>query len=283
MKTALLTGGTGFIGRNVLPLLRQKFYVYAPTREELDLRDGSGVKRYLDAHSVDVVFHCANPNPDKNPKADSQARFAEDSLRAFLNLYACGQSFGKMIYLGSGAEYNKQMEIQNVCEAECFRAVPCEPYGLAKYAMNAIAAQSKNIYNLCLFGCYGPGDQPHKFITHCIRSCLRGGAITIRQDCRFDYIQVTDLGRAMVWAGTHELQHHMYNISGCEHAFLSQIAEEVRRQMGNELPVQIMTPGLNREYTANGKRFWHESRLEGPMTLEQGIALQIKWEREHAE
>lgn len=283
MKTVLLTGVTGFIGRNVLPILREHFQVLTPARAELDLKDSECVKHYLDTHSVDIVYHCANPNPAKHPDADLETKLAEDSLRLFLNIYACRQLYGKMVYLGSGAEYDKRLEISNIQETACFRSVPADSYGLAKYTMNAIAAQSDNIYNLCLFGCYGPGDQPYKFITHCIRCCLRGESITVRQDCKFDYIQVTDLGRAMVWAGEHELQNHMYNISGCEHMLLSKIAEEVRCQMGNDQPIRILRPGMNREYTADGGRFFEESGLEHPMALEQGIALQIKWEREHSQ
>lgn len=280
MKTALLTGKTGFVGHNVLPILEQDFQVLSPRRSELDLRDIESVREYFRTHSVDVVFHCANPNPVKN-SADSPERMTDDSLRLFLNLYACRDLYEKMIYLGSGAEYNKQLEICNIQEAECFRSPPPDSYGLAKYTMNLLASQSANIYNLCLFACYGPGDHASKFITHCIRRCLALQPITIRQDCRFDYIQVTDLGRMMVWMGQHEPQHHMYNVSGCQHVLLSEIAEEVRRQLDLDVPIQVLSEGLNREYTANGKRFWKESNIRPPMPLREGIALQIKWEKEH--
>lgn len=35
MKKILLTGGSGFIGRNILPLLREKYCVVSPSRKEL--------------------------------------------------------------------------------------------------------------------------------------------------------------------------------------------------------------------------------------------------------
>lgn len=280
MKTALLTGKTGFVGKNVRELLEENFELLAPGRSELDLRNAESVEQYFDNHQVDVVFHCANPNPVKNT-LDTNEHFMEDSVRIFLNLYRCRHKYGKMIYLGSGAEYNKTMEIQNISEEAAFRSPPKDPYGLAKYAMNMMAAQSDNVINLCLFACYGPWDHASKFITHCIRCCLRNEPITIRQDCRFDYIHVSDLGRMMVWLGNNEPKHHMYNVSGCQHVLLSEIAEEVRSQMSMEEPVRVLTPGLNREYTANGERFWKESKLTPPMSLRDGIAQQIKWESEH--
>jgi len=281
MKTALLTGQSGFVGRNVKKLLSEHFHLLAPARDELDLRSETSVETYLKEHPVDVVFHCANPNPVKNT-LDTQEHFMEDCMRIFLNLYRCRELYGKMIYLGSGAEYGKTREICAVKEEECFRCPPQDPYGLSKYAMNMMAAQSENVYNLCLFACYGAGDHESKFITHCIRCCMRGEPITIRQDCRFDYIHVSDVGRMMVWLGNNEPKHHMYNVSGCEYAYLSEIAQEVSRQMGSTTPVQILNPGYNREYTANGERFWTESGIARPMSLCEGISLQIKWEKENA-
>ena len=37
IKNVLLTGGTGFIGRNIKEYLKNKCNLYIPTREELNL------------------------------------------------------------------------------------------------------------------------------------------------------------------------------------------------------------------------------------------------------
>jgi len=283
LKRALFTGGTGFVGRNVLPVLREHFEILAPTRAEIDLRSEESVRTYLKMNPVNIVFHCANPNPVKNPRADTDALMSEDSLRIFLNLYRCQDQYEKMIYLGSGAEYDKQLEIRNVREEERFRSVPKDSYGFAKYTIDLIARQSEKMYNLCLFACYGPTDHESKFITHCIRCCLRDEPITIRQDCRFDYIHVSDLGRMMAWMGDSQPKRHVYNVSGCQHTLLSEIAQEVRTQMRSGHPIKILFPGFAREYTADGSRFWEESKLRPVVSLQEGIALQIQWEKEHFE
>lgn len=280
MKTVLLTGKSGFIGQNVCPVLKKRFNVLTPTRSELDLRDFESVTSFFRSHNIDIVYHCANPNYTRN-SGDKAENMAVDSIRLFLNLYAFREKYDKMIYLGSGAEYNKALEISNAAEWECFRSPPDDDYGFAKYTINRIADKSENIYNLCVFGCYGAGDDETKFITHCIRCVLRNEPITIRQDCKFDYIHVSDLARIMAWAGESTPKHKMYNISGRNHAFLSEIADMVRSAMGSKLPIKILSSGLNREYTCNGERLWQESRLSPPMSLEDGIALQIKWEKEH--
>lgn len=282
MKKALITGSTGFVGKNVVPILEKKFDVVALKRENINLLNGGDVRDYLKNNHFDIIFHCANPNPVKN-SMDLPELMVENSLRMFINLSECNDLYEKMIYFGSGAEYDKTKEIQNISEEECFRSIPEDSYGFAKYIENKITQSSNNIYNLCLFGCFGPFDHESKFITHCIRCCLRDEPITIRQDCKFDYIHVFDLARIMIWFGYHEPMYHMYNISGCNHMLLSEIAEQVRMQMKSEKKVEILKQGFNHEYTANGQRFWTESGIEIPMTIEKGISLQIKWEKRNAD
>ena len=84
MKKALLTGSSGFIGSNIKNILEKEFILYSPLRNELDLKDSGAVRRYICDNSIDIIFHCANPNPVKNP-IDKSGTMTEDSIRIFLN------------------------------------------------------------------------------------------------------------------------------------------------------------------------------------------------------
>ena len=266
------------MGLNIMPVLRKKYNVYAPSRKDLNLFDKTEVRSYLSNKDFDVILHCANPNPVKNSKDDKTETMYEDSLRMFMNFYDARSLYGKMIYIGSGAEYNKTMDIKSVKEEECFRSMPTDQYGLAKYIMNKISHMSDNIYNLCVFGCYGPYDYHTKFITHCINSCLKEEPVTIRQECRFDYIHVYDLTRMMEWMIDNEMKFHMYNASGGSPCLLSEIAGEVLRQMNSRQPVKILKEGLNLEYTSDGNRFFTESGVIPKISIKEGIAMQIAWQ-----
>ena len=55
----LLTGGSGFIGKNIVEQLGKNIFL-VPSHNELDLLDAIAVEKYLKVHPVDVVIHAAN-------------------------------------------------------------------------------------------------------------------------------------------------------------------------------------------------------------------------------
>lgn len=280
MKKVLFTGGSGFVGRNILPALCQQFDVFAPSRKELDLRDPRAVRAYLEKGQFDAVVHSANPNPVKSADFDSADKMFEDSLRCFMHFYNCRDLCGKLLYLGSGAEFDKTMDMNCVREEEVHRSFPPDIYGCTKFIMNELASRTENVYNLRLFACYGPYDHESKFITHVIRSCLDGVDITIRQECLFDYLHVYDLGKVIAWAIDAPLHCHDYNIASGVQASLSQIAQEVRRQMDAPVEVTLLRDGWNKAYTADISRLKAETDLwKQFISLEEGIRMQIEHEK----
>lgn len=275
----LMTGSSGFIGNNVLSILdkNMNYDIYTPKRNDLNLKDEQSVSDYLAKEKFDVVLHFASPTPGKN-KLDSYETLVEDGLRIFMNLYNHRNLFGKMIYTGSGAEFDKSRDINRVEEENCFLSIPKDSYGFAKMMMNQLAQKSDNIYNFRIFGCYGPGDHESKFITHCIRSILLNRNVTIRKDCKFDYIHVYDFARFIEWGINHEMKFHDYNVSSGQCFWLSEIAECVCRNMNSKVSVELLSEEKNYNYSANSNRIKEESKLDCFYSLEDGIKMQIEWE-----
>lgn len=280
MKKVLLLGASGFIGRNIISILKEKFDICAPSRMELELRDTKAVEEYVKSGDFDVIVNCANPNPVKNANFDSQSNMAQDSLRIFMNFYRMSEFYNKMIYLGSGAEFNKQYNIKLIKESDIIsRAVPEDVYGCTKYVMNELAQKSEKIYNLRLFACYGPYDHESKFITHCIRCCLKNEPITIRQNCMFDYLHVYDLAKIISRAIDTPLEYHDYNVASGRRISLLEIAEIIQQKMCSSQEISILNSGWNKEYTPDITRLKELMSSHNFISLEKGIQMQIAHEK----
>lgn len=274
----LFTGGSGLIGRNVVPLLKKKYDVYAPSRKELDLLNTEAVEQYVKENKFDIIIHSANPNPVKN-KIDQNASLLENSLKCFFNFYRVRNYCKRLYYVGSGAELDKTKDMSQISEFEFDRSIPKDEYGFAKYIMNyLIKDRPSNVYNLRLFACYGPGDWETKFITHCISCVIKDEDITIRQNCMFDYIQVYDLANIFSYFIENEPKYHDYNIASGSRYSLVEIAQKVLDIMGSNKKIIVMKDGMNNEYTPSIERLLEELNGYEFISIEDGIKIQIQSE-----
>ena len=68
-KKILLTGGNGFIGKNIREsFLAEKYEITAPRSYELNLADTQAVDAYFAAHEFDAVIHAATKPGHRNAK-----------------------------------------------------------------------------------------------------------------------------------------------------------------------------------------------------------------------
>lgn len=70
MRRILLTGGSGFIGKNIIHSHSNEFQWLAPTSAELNLCDEDAVLSYIRMNQItDIVHSCFNL-PLKNPNVE---------------------------------------------------------------------------------------------------------------------------------------------------------------------------------------------------------------------
>ncbi|GHV82971.1 NAD-dependent epimerase/dehydratase family protein [Spirochaetia bacterium] len=277
MKRILVTGGTSFVGKNILSALSDYYDITAPNRVELDNLDKCAIDDFLEKNKFDILLHLSTPRPGQNNLDDKEKRF-DDMMRAFLNFEFYADRFDKVLYLGSGAEYDKSRDIKMADETDIGKSIPGDDYGFAKYIINAIARNSTNIYNIRLFGCYGPGDAKHKFIYNAIDCCLKNEPVTIRQDCYFDFLYVGDLVEVIRCFIDNKPKYHDYNIVTGKHVLLSEIAKIVAQKMNNPNGIKLLKDGFNNEYTASNQRLFAEFEDFRFTTLDAGIDEQIEWQ-----
>ena len=123
MKTIFITGGGGFIGRNLKEKLSLLGYrVLIPTSAELNLLDEQAVDDFMCQQPVDVLIHAANKGGGRDTMG--LADVVQTNLRMFFNIVKHADNVQKIIHFGSGAEYGKHKPIINVEEKDADNAFP---------------------------------------------------------------------------------------------------------------------------------------------------------------
>lgn len=254
----LITGGSGFIGRNLKEQLADKYQVAAPASSELNLLDEDVIFEYLKNGKFDVVMHAATWNATINSPKDT-TKVLENNLKMFFNLVRCRNYYGKLIYYGSGAEYDRRHWVPKMEEDYFDTHVPADGYGFSKYIMRKYAEKSENIYNLCLFGVFGKyEDWEIRFISNACCKALWNLPITIRQNVLFDYLYIEDLVKITEWFIKNVPLRNTYNICTGKTHDLFVLAEKVLSVSGKELEIKIEKGGLGREYSGYNSRLLGE-------------------------
>lgn len=251
MKNILITGGTGFVGRNLIESLSGQYTIFAPSHKELELLDYDALEQYVLENRIDVIVHGAIHVPMFN---GAEKEFFND-MQMFTNMEKISHRVEKLIYFGSGAEFDKRYDIYMAREEDLGKTIPTSEYGLAKYTMNLIARQSSNIYNLRLFGIFGKYELWNiKFLSGLCCKALFDLPLTVRKDCYFDFISIEDLGKIVSWFIENEPKWHDYNICYGKPYLLSELAQMVKRISGKELQIKLLSNERNVDYCADNSR-----------------------------
>lgn len=253
----LLTGATGFIGRNLVECLSANHQVAAPARSELDLLDSVAVRGYLERRRFDVIVHAATER--SNRALGAAADLLERNCRMFFNLARNRHAFGRMLFLSSGAVYDRACVPPAVTEEQFDARVPSDEYGFSKYLCAKSIRTEEEIYELRLFGVFGPyEDWRVRFISNACCRAVWDLPVLIRQNVLFDYLDVADLGRVLehFLAGSFRYRH--YNVTTGSPVDLRTLAGEVIEVACKPLKMVVQQEGLASEYSGSNRRLMEE-------------------------
>ncbi|MFZ1916976.1 MAG: NAD(P)-dependent oxidoreductase [Terriglobales bacterium] len=280
----LITGGSGFIGRNLAEQLASAYEVSAPSSAELDLLKEQDMRDYLNEHRFDVVVHAATTRSNRRVAAPTD--LLDRNCRMFFNLVrnlVPGQErFGKLIHFGSGAEYGRPGLPARVREDYFDTRVPADAYGFSKYICAKYIEHSDRIVDLRLFGVFGPyEDYTVRFISNACCRALKGLPIVLRQDVVFDYLYVNDLASITSWFIENDARHKAYNVCSGSAATLTELARIVADVSGSNPPVSTTTSGMGAEYTADNSRMLAEMGEYQSWDLRRAISDLYSWYQRH--
>lgn len=270
-KKVLVLGASGFTGSNICAYLQKRNYVVlSPASAVLNALDEQKLKEYLSRQNVDCVVNCLDVRGFPH-------NYMELRLRMFANLIKYNDLYGKMIYFGSGAEYDRKLEIKTVEEEAFGRRIPEDTYGLCLYLMSEMINSVSNVYNFRLFGIFGENeDWKRRFISNAICKSMYDLPITIRQNRCMDYLDIIDLCKIVEWAIENKPIYNNYNAVSGKRYELKELAEKVNQVSGKNAPIYVGLEGMAMEYTASNKRLLREIDLEYT-PMEESIRRMYSW------
>jgi UDP-glucose 4-epimerase len=253
----LITGAGGFLGRNLAESLGQQYEVFAPSRAELDLLDDDAVHDYLRKHRFDFIVHAATIRA--NRRIGAPPGLMHHNCRMFFNLVRNPDAFGKLLFLSSGAVYDRRKPVARVAEDNFDRSVPADAYGFSKYVCAQHIARSSNLFDLRLFGIFGPyEDWQIRFLSNACCRAVWDLPVVLKQNVRFDYLDVADLAILTRWFIEGHPRHRAYNVCTGRAVDLTALARKVVRASGKNLPIVVQEPGLGAEYSGDNRRLLEE-------------------------
>ncbi len=249
----LVTGSSGFIGRNLVESLSRDHVVLAPRHAELDLQDGDGrgpLPRGRPGGRGGPLGHQARPPQRPGPVRPGGGEHAHvrqpDAAPGALRP-------GGAAHLG--LVYDPRFYEPKMREEYLGEHIPADEGGYSKYLCARLAEGVPGAVELRPFGVFGPHeDWEIRFISNAICKCLHDLPITLRQDRRFDYVWVDDLTEVIRRALGGELPAGAYNVTPDEAMPLRVLAEKVRRASGKDVEIQVAQPGMGVEYSGSNER-----------------------------
>ncbi|HEY5824304.1 MAG TPA: NAD(P)-dependent oxidoreductase [Cyclobacteriaceae bacterium] len=273
----LLTGGSGFIGKNITEsFLNEKYQIVAPPRAVLDCSNDKSVEDFFLKNSFDVVLHSAVKPSHRN--ASDQSAILMTNSRMTFNLLKYQSSWGKMINMGSGAIYDMANYKPKVKEESFGTYIPSDEHGYNKYIFGVLFPHYQNVVDFRIFSIFGKyEDYAIRFISNAICKTLFDLPITIKQNRLFDFLFIDDLMPIIDYFISHKAKHSAYNITPDSSIELLKVAEIVRTISGKNSEILIAKDGMGLEYSGDNSRVKSEIGNLELTPIEKSVEKLYRW------
>lgn len=296
VKKAIVTGGMGFIGRNLVRELHQQgVYVIvvdkylgdaaddAMTRYiYCELSDIRSLPELIPDRDIDIVFHLAWQGVADADAGNYGVQLA--NVQAVLDLLDAAKQMQIPSFLGAGSLH----EIEGKIEMKAQKPI-CNPrfaYKAAKLAAHGFAkakAGENGIRFLwpLITNTYGYGDRSNRLINYFIRSVQSGQSPSLSAgEQTYDFVYISDLAHALYLIGEKGEDGKDYMIGSGRLCPLRQWLEEAGKVINPEIKLGFGEIKSNVIYIP-AEKFQYDSLFkigfEPNISFEEGVKLTAQW------
>ena len=309
MKRVVVTGGTGFVGANLVRrliaggdqvhlLVRPEFSSWRIDAiqdrlaiHEVSLSDGDRVKSTLATVQPAWVFHLA-AHGAYSWQTD-EAQMHETNVLGTQSLLRAALDTGVELFVntGSSSEYGRR----DHAPAETETVSPDTPYGTTKSIATAICLRAAEmhdmrVYSLRLYSAFGPFEDPRRFLPSLIVHGRRGVfPPLVDPETARDFVYVDDVVDACLIAAQHANEEHsaIYNVGTGVQTTVGEAVDVARRllripgepQWGS-MPSRVWDTNT---WVADSRKIRTDLGWAPRYTFEDGFKQMVAWLDEHPE
>lgn len=300
----LLTGASGFLGKNIEPILSEKYEVIG-VGSEWDLRSIENAGNLIMSCYPDIIIHAAGTVGGILANKENPGKFMYDNLAMGMNMIEMARQFriSKFILLGTVCSYPKYTPVPFI-EDQLWNGYPEEtnaPYGIAKKALMKLIETYNQQYglngvNLIPVNMYGPHDHFNLTSSHVIPALIlkfynaikNGDDIVIlwgTGNASREFFYAPDLADALILAIEKDIGPEPINIGTGKEILISDLAMEIAYQMGFNGVIEFDSSkpdGQPRRCLSTVKA---RSILgfEAKTSFEEGLSNTIEWFKKNAD
>ena len=298
----LLTGGTGFLGKNIQEnlgqFMNQDYSLSVMGSSIYDLRCQHACRKMVQYHNPDVIVHAAGSVGGIGANQENPGKFMYENLIMGANLIerARIENVQKFVLLGTVCAYPKHTPVPFV-EDELWNGYPEEtnaPYGIAKKTLMRLLQAYGEQYgmrgaNLIPVNMYGPHDHFNLTSSHVIPALIlkfynamkNGEEVELwgTGSASREFLYAPDCVKAIARAIETNVSLEPINIGTGKEITIKDLATEIAEQMGYEGQIKWQSdkPDGQPRRCLDTNKAKNLLDFEAETDLQTGLKQTIEW------